>query len=145
MSLGLTWAALTPTSKSNMALKINTIVEELSHVRQKIDEIKTRELAPLEQEEEDLRDELIKELKSKSMKTVNSELTGELYTRAERFNLRIKDFDKAKEWAINKHFIKVDTTAAMKYFRQPNAELPDERGFEVETTEYLSIRSNNDK
>lgn len=124
------------------ALKINQIVEELSKIRQTIAAAKEN-LKPLEEQEEALRDALVKELQAKQMKTVNSELTGELYTRAERFNLKIKDEEKATKWATEHGFIKVDTSAAMKYFRTPTAEMPEKRGFEVETTEYLSIRKQN--
>lgn len=125
------------------ALKINTIVEELSNVRQRIAALKESELDPLEEQEETLRNALIDELKKKQMKTVNSELTGELYTRAERFTLKVKDEEKATKWATAQGFVKVDTSAAMKYFRTPQAEMPEEKGFEVETTEYLSIRKQN--
>ena len=126
---------------NNMAsLKLNSIAESLSEVRQKIAEIKGGQLLELESQEETLREALVKELKSKGMKSVNSELTGELYTRAERFVFKVANEEMAFDYARKHDALKVDTSAVAKLLRTPDAPMPSDVGFDVETTEYLSIR-----
>ena len=122
------------------ALKINQIVEDLSAVRQTIAEVRA-ELMPLEAEEEALREQLMAELKSKSMKTINSDLTGELYSRAERFTFKIADPIKAIEYASTHDALKVDTSKIAKLLRNTDAPMPEDVGFTADVTEYLSIRT----
>ncbi len=131
---------------NNMAsLKLNTIAESLSEVRSKIAEIKQGELLELEGQEETLREALVKELKSKGMKSVNSTLTGELYTRSERFTFKVANESMAFDYARKHDALKVDTSAVAKLLRTPDAPMPEDVGFVADVTEYLSIRKQNGK
>lgn len=125
------------------SLKLNTIAESLSEVRAKIAEIKQGELLELESQEETLREALVKELKSKGMKSVNSTLTGELYTRSERFTFKVANEEMAFDYARKHDALKVDTSAISKLLRTPNAPMPEDVGYTAEVTEYLSIRKQN--
>lgn len=127
-----------------MTLKLNKIFEELAETRNQIADLKDR-LAPLLEHEEKLRGELLAELKSKGMKTINSDLTGELYTRSERFSFKVNDEEKALKFATKHNALKVDTTKITKLLRTPDAPLPEDVGFETQVTEYLSIKSNNNE
>lgn len=127
------------------SLRLNTIAEELSAVRQKIAEIKQGELLELEATEETLREALVKELKKHDMKTVNSSRTGELYTRSERFTFKVANEVMAYDYARKHDALKVDTTKVGKLLRTPNAPMPEDVGFNAEVTEYLSIRKQNEK
>ena len=125
------------------SLKLNSIAESLSEVRSKIAEIKQGELLELESQEETLREALVNELKAKGMKSVNSTLTGELYTRSERFTFKVANEEMAFDYARKHDSLKVDTTKIAKLLRTPDAPMPEDVGFNAEVTEYLSIRKQN--
>jgi hypothetical protein len=122
------------------ALKLNQLVEQLADVRNQIAEVEDQ-LTPLKEHEAVLREALVTELKAKQMKTVNSELTGELYTRAERFTFKVSDELQARVFADKHDALKIDTTKVAKLLRTPNAPMPEDVGFTAEVTEYLSIRT----
>ena len=127
-----------------MNLKLNTIIEELAVVRNKIAD-KKEELAPLEEQEEKLRETLVNEMHAKSVKTWNSDITNELYTISETFSFKVIDEEKAQAYAYNQDAMRIDLTKLKKILRTPNAPMPEDVGFEPVVTESLRINKRNDK
>lgn len=123
-----------------MSLKLNTIIEQLAQIRETIAQAE-EDIAPLKQEEEVLRQALMSELKAKDMKSINSEITGEVYSRAERFTFKVADVQKANEYAAQHDALKVDTSKIAKLLRSTDAPMPEDVGFTADITEYISIRS----
>ena len=126
-----------------MSLKLNTIIEELAVVRNKIMD-KENELAPLQEQEEKLRETLVNEMHKKSVKTWNSDITNELYTIAETVSFKVIDEKKAAEYAASNDALRIDLTKLKKLLRTPSAPMPEDVGFEPTYTESLRINKRNE-
>jgi hypothetical protein len=110
------------------------LASELHHIE--------RLLGELEARKDGIRERLLANLKEQGVKSVRLD-NGDLYVRAERMKLIVKDERKAMAWALEnpEARMKLDTSAALIVARQ------GEKCFEVGRTEYLTIkrqRSNQD-
>ncbi len=120
-------------------LKITTLAEKLKGLRADIAEIKAGHLAELEAQEEEVRAELLHELKVTGLSNIKLE-SGEVLTRAFKTTFTITDQDKAMAWAADKNVVvtKLDTAKVNKLLKR---ELSVPEGFEQVDTEYLTVRS----
>lgn len=116
-------------------LKVTTLASQLKATRDRIAELKAKHIAPLEEAEEALEQELLLELHKTRINTIKVE--GYNFIRAHKTTFKVKDEGLAFEWADKNDCLKVDTTAASKILVR-EAEVPN--GFERTDTEYLSVR-----
>jgi hypothetical protein len=104
-----------------------TLAEELYAIEYRI--------AGLEERKDAIREQLMQNLKEQGVKSVRLE-NGDMYIRAERMKLVIKDERKAMQWALEnpEARMKLDTSAALTVARM------GEKCFGVGSTEYLTIK-----
>lgn len=97
-----------------------------------------REIEPLLKLEKELKETLFKSLKSQKVRSLKLE-DGTTYIISERQTLKVKDEDKAWEWAMeNPHArLKIDSGAALLVFRK---ELKLPKFFSKTVSEYLTIK-----
>lgn len=98
----------------------------------------------LQEEEEKLREKLLKNLKAQHVKSVKLE-DGTVFTIAERQTLTVVGVfsDKAQLWAEDNYAMKIDTAKALKILRRSLKKMP--KFFSVKSSEYLTVRRANDK
>ncbi len=122
------------------SLKVTKLAAELTKVRADLAEAKEQVIAPLEQAEEDLREQLFNELKATGMDTLRYE--GNTFVRQSKVSFKIVDEEMAMKFAEQyPSVLKVDLTKATKIIK-PMLSLP--AGFERQDTEFLSVRKSND-
>lgn len=92
-------------------------------------------IANLEEKKDEFRTQLMQNLKEQGVKSVRLD-NGDMYIRAQRLKLVIKDEGKARVWALEnpEARMKLDTSAALEVARL------GVKFFEVGHTEYLQIK-----
>jgi hypothetical protein len=120
-------------------LKVTRLAQELRGKQEKLEEMKKTLCAPLEATIEELREELLEEMKLTAMRDLKLE-TGEMFVRSERVSFKVLNEQRALDWAKEHNALKLDTTKANKLLKR-EFNLP--AGFEEQRTEYLSVRKAN--
>lgn len=115
--------------------KITSIGEKLRDIQAQI-ALKMEEIKPLEEAEENLREQLLQQLSTQGWKHIKLD-SGEIFTKAVRQTIKIVDEVKAIAWATKHNAIKVDTTKAKEILRH---EMETPSWMEYKETEYLSVR-----
>lgn len=123
-------------------LKVTTLAADLTATRAKIAEVKEKLLAPLEEAEAALSEQLVSELRATGLNTIRFE--GHNFIRTLKTTISVVNTDKALEFAKQYPAViktTIDLPKVMKIIK-PMLEVP--AGFERKDTEFLSVRKAND-
>jgi hypothetical protein len=100
------------------------------------------ELLPLEEAYEKTKKALFEAMKREGKKAGDRE---DMFLIARRDSIVVKDKVKAAAWAMKHGVWKVDTTAMRKIVADPRVSFPFDDGFDLESTEYLTVREEKDE
>lgn len=119
-------------------LKVTKLAAQLTEVREKAAEIKAL-LAPYEQAEDDLRAQLLAELKALGMGSIRFD--GYNFARSLKTTFKVEDAAKAMKWAEKYPvLIKPATVDVAKAGDLLSREMETPQGFTRTDTEFISVR-----